>query len=137
MKKLLLILTILLIGYNASANSLFKSTTGDPEILKEKAIIELNYKDGIYKEDYLINFETIQSFKNYDIIQIPEITGIDLNSDDCEMSVTITVSVTVSGGVGVVGGEVTTSVSTTVTASCSEIKAELKKAKETLLDAIK
>ena len=65
MKKLLLILTILLIGYNASANSIIKSTTGDPEILKEKAIIELNYKDGIYKEDYLINLDGVHTNVTY------------------------------------------------------------------------
>ena len=142
MKKIFLSVVVLLtVSFSFANNGLdekldFNSNIEniDTNSSKESATIILDVRKSSINENYKLDFNSIEDFKNFDENQINSFLDED---DVCTVTATVTVSVTVSAGAGVVGGSVTTSVSASVTASCAEIAGAVKKLKKTLLAAIK
>jgi hypothetical protein len=140
MKNLLLSVVLLLtVSFSFANNGMDKKLdfnnnieNVDVKFSKERATIILNVKRGSINENYKLDFNSIEDFKNFDENQI----NFFLGSDVCEVTATVTVSATVDAGAGVVGGSVTVSVTASVTASCAEIANAVKKLKKALLAAI-
>jgi|TARA_B110000046_G_C13015471_1_gene408500 hypothetical protein len=143
MKNLFLSLVLLLTAsFSFANNGLDKKSDFNSNIenvnaksSKENASIVLDVKKTSISENYRLDFNSIEDFKNFDENQINSF--LDGNEVPCEVTATVEVSVTVEGSAGVIGGSVTTTVSASVTASCADIAAAVKKLKETLLAAIK
>ena len=143
MKNLFLSLVLLLTAsFSFANNGLDKKSDFNSNIenvnaksSKENASIVLDVKKTSISENYRLDFNSIEDFKNFDENQINSF--LDGNEVPCEVTATVEVSVTVEGSAGVIGGSVATTVSASVTASCADIAAAVKKLKETLLAAIK
>ena len=138
MKNLFLSLVLLLTAsFSFANNGLDKKSDFNSNIenvnaksSKENASIVLDVKKTSISENYRLDFNSIEDFKNFDENQINSF--LDGNEVPCEVTATVEVSVTVEGSAGVIGGSVTTTVSASVTASCADIAAAVKKLKETL-----
>ncbi|RKS94589.1 hypothetical protein BC952_0204 [Flavobacterium limicola] len=129
MKKLLFgLVATVMISFTGSANTIDHTLNSANEVRTEKASISIQTADA--KTVY--NFNSINDFKNHTNEIIEDINSQSLE-EACTVTITMEVSVTVSAGIGVVGGEITTTVSGSVTASCEGAVAAGKKLRASLV----